>query len=109
MAAASGLLRLSVGGGCTRAIGFLVRSIRHPSPPVMSKGVEPFSVGPSTHLPLEHTDAVVTVGNDLNGSHRHLPLLVEMERPTCTNLNRLSANVNSSLTMMLHSGRSPIV
>merc|ERR1712045_197751 len=76
------LERLSVDYGNKSKLGFTV----YPSPQVSTAVVEPYNSVLSTHSLLEHTDVAV---------------MLDIERPTYTNLNRLIAQVISSLTASL--------
>ncbi|ETO12554.1 hypothetical protein RFI_24821 [Reticulomyxa filosa] len=89
------LERLSVDYGKKSKLGFTV----YPSPQVSTAVVEPYNSVLSTHSLLEHTDVAVMLDNEAiyDISRR----LLDIERPTYTNLNRLIAQVISSLTASL--------
>merc|ERR1712093_70457 len=76
------LERLSVDYGKKSKLGFCA----YPSPQVSTAVVEPYNAVLATHSLLEHTDVAVMLDN---------------ERPTYTNLNRLIGQVISSLTASL--------
>ena len=85
------LERLSVDYGCKSKLSFAVS----PSAAV----VEPYNSVLSTHALLEHTDCTFCLDNKAlyDVCRRNL----DIERPTYTNLNRLIAQVISSLTASL--------
>jgi len=89
------LERLSVDYGKKSKLGFTV----YPSPQVSTAVVEPYNSVLSTHSLLEHTDIDVILDNEAiyDISKRSL----DVERPSYTNLNRLIAQVISSLTASL--------
>merc|ERR1711927_122958 len=89
------LERLSVDYGKKAKLGFTV----YPSPQVSTAVVEPYNSVLSTHSLLEHTDVAVMLDNEAvyDICRRNL----DIERPTYTNLNRLLAQVISSLTASL--------
>jgi len=89
------LERLSVDYGKKCKLGFTV----YPSPQVSTAVVEPYNSVLSTHSLLEHTDVSVMLDNEAiyDICRRSLGL----EKPTYTNLNRLIAQVISSLTASL--------
>jgi len=89
------LERLSVDYGKKSKLGFTV----YPSPQVSTAVVEPYNSVLSTHSLLEHTDVSVMLDNEAiyDISRRSLGI----EKPTYTNLNRLIAQVISSLTASL--------
>jgi len=89
------LERLSVDYGKKSKLGFTV----YPSPQVSTAVVEPYNSVLSTHSLLEHTDVSVILDNEAiyDISRRSLGI----EKPTYTNLNRLIAQVISSLTASL--------
>merc|ERR1712166_1478076 len=70
----------------------------HP-PQISTAVVEPYNSVLSTHSLLEHTDDAVMIDNEAvyDICRRNL----DIERPTYTNLNRLVAQVISSLTASL--------
>jgi len=71
----------------------------YPSPQVSTAVVEPYNCVLSTHSLLEHTDVSFMVDNEAlyDICRRNL----DIERPTYTNLNRLIAQIISSLTASL--------
>jgi len=89
------LERLSVDYGKKSKMGFTV----YPSPHVSTAVVEPYNSVLSTHSLLEHTDVAVMLDNEAiyDIARRNL----DIERPTYSNLNRLIAQVISSLTASL--------
>merc|ERR1712070_1114126 len=89
------LERLSVDYGKKSKLGFTV----YPSPQISTAVVEPYNCVLSTHSLLEHTDVTVTMDNEAlyDICRRNL----DIERPTYTNLNRLLAQIISSLTASL--------
>lgn len=70
-----------------------------PSPQISTSTVEPYNAVLSTHALIEHTDVCVVLDNEAiyDICRRHL----DLERPTYTNLNRIIAQVYSSLTASL--------
>ena len=89
------LERLSVDYGRKSKLSFTI----YPSPQVSTAVVEPYNCVLSTHSLLEHTDVSFMVDNEAlyDICRRNL----DIERPTYTNLNRLIAQVISSLTASL--------
>jgi len=89
------LERLSVDYGKKSKLGFTI----YPSPQISNAVVEPYNSILSTHSLLEHTDVAVMLDNEAiyDICRRQL----DIERPTYTNLNRLVAQVISSLTASL--------
>jgi len=89
------LERLSVDYGRKSKLSFAVS----PSPQVSTAVVEPYNSVLSTHALLEHTDCTFCLDNEAlyDVCSRNLGI----ERPTYTNLNRLIAQVVSSLTASL--------
>jgi len=89
------LERLSVDYGRKSKLSFAVS----PSPQVSTAVVEPYNSVLSTHALLEHTDCTFCLDNEAlyDVCNRNLGI----ERPTYTNLNRLIAQVISSLTASL--------
>ncbi len=89
------LERLSVDYGRKSKLSFAVS----PSPQVSTAVVEPYNSVLSTHALLEHTDCTFCLDNEAlyDVCRRNL----DIERPTYTNLNRLIAQVISSLTASL--------
>ena len=71
----------------------------YPSPQISTAVVEPYNSVLSTHALLEHTDVSHMLDNEAiyDICRRNL----DIERPTYTNLNRLIAQVISSLTASL--------
>ena len=71
----------------------------YPAPQVSTAVVEPYNCVLSTHTLLEHTDVTFMVDNEAlyDICRRNL----DIERPTYTNLNRLIAQIISSLTASL--------
>jgi tubulin alpha len=89
------LERLSVDYGRKSKLGFCV----YPSPQLSTAVVEPYNCVLSTHSLLEHTDVAVMLDNEAiydicKGS-------LGIDTPNYTNLNRLVAQVISSLTASL--------
>jgi len=89
------LERLSVDYGKKSKLDFCV----YHSPQVSTAVVEPYNSVLSTHSLLEHTDVAFMLDNEAiyDICRRNL----DIERPTYTNLNRLVAQVISSLTSSL--------
>jgi len=89
------LERLSVDYGKKSKISFTVWSC----PQISSACVEPYNTVLCVHSLLEHTDVTNQVDNEAlyDICRRNL----DIERPTYTNLNRLLAQVISSLTASL--------
>jgi len=89
------LERLSVDYGKKSKLDFCI----YPSPQVSTAVVEPYNSVLSTHSLLEHTDVAFMLDNEAiyDICRRNLGLA----RPTYTNLNRLIAQVISSLTSSL--------
>ncbi|XP_072019287.1 tubulin alpha chain-like [Amphiura filiformis] len=71
----------------------------YPSPHMSSAVVEPYNSILTTHTTLEHTDCAFMVDNEAiyDICRRNL----DIERPTFTNLNRLIAQIVSSITASL--------
>jgi len=86
------LERLSVDYGKKSKLGFTV----YPSPQVSTAVVEPYNSVLSTHSLLEHTDICVVLDNE--AIYDICRRSLNIDRPTYTNLNRLIAQVISSLT-----------
>ncbi|CAL6409311.1 unnamed protein product [Bathycoccus prasinos] len=76
-------------------LGFTI----YPSPQVSTAVVEPYNSVLSTHALLEHTDVTVMLDNE--AVYDICRRSLDIERPTYTNLNRLLAQVISSLTASL--------
>ncbi|AFP65274.1 tubulin alpha-1 chain (nucleomorph) [Chroomonas mesostigmatica CCMP1168] len=89
------LERLSVDYGKKSKLGFTV----YPSPQVSTAVVEPYNSVLATHSLLEHTDVVVVLDNE--AIYEICQKSLNIERPTYTNLNRLIAQVISSITASL--------
>ncbi|KAF1322896.1 Tubulin alpha chain, partial [Globisporangium splendens] len=89
------LERLSVDYGRKSKLGFTI----YPSPQVSSAVVEPYNSVLSTHALLEHTDVAVMLDNE--AIYDICRRSLDIERPSYTNLNRLIAQVISSLTTSL--------
>merc|ERR1712054_414114 len=89
------LERLSVDYGKKSKLSFTVWSC----PQVATAVVEPYNTVLCVHSLLEHTDVTVMIDNEAlyDICRRNL----DIERPTYTNLNRLIAQVISSLTASL--------
>merc|ERR1711871_1820262 len=82
------LERLSVDYGKKSKIGFTIS----PAPQISTAVVEPYNSVLSSHALLEHTDVSICLDNEA---------IYDICRPTYTNLNRLIAQVISSLTASL--------
>mmetsp|Transcript_25989 Transcript_25989/g.41160 ORF Transcript_25989/g.41160 Transcript_25989/m.41160 type:complete len:454 (-) Transcript_25989:105-1466(-) len=89
------LERLSVDYGKKSKLGFNV----YPSPQVSTAVVEPYNCVLSTHSLLEHTDVAVILDNE--AIYDICRRSLDVSRPSYTNLNRLIAQVISSLTASL--------
>ena len=79
-----------------------MRTPKHAPPPasqVSTAVVEPYNSVLSTHSLLEHTDVAVMLDNE--AVYDICRRSLDIERPTYTNLNRLIAQVISSLTASL--------
>merc|ERR1712051_764513 len=89
------LERLSVDYGKKSKLAYTVT----PAPQVATAVVEPYNHVLATHSLLEHTDVTFCLDNEAiyDISRRNL----DIERPTYTNLNRLLAQIISSLTASL--------
>merc|ERR1712093_957684 len=87
--------RLSVDYGKKSKLEFAV----YPAPQVSTAVVEPYNAILTTHTTLEHSDCAFMVDNEAiyDICRRNL----DIERPTYTNLNRLIAQVVSSVTASL--------
>jgi len=86
---------LSVDYGKKSKLDFCV----YPSPQVSTAVVEPYNSVLSTHSLLEHTDVAFMLDNE--AIYDICQKSLDIERPTYTNLNRLVAQVISSLTASL--------
>jgi len=89
------LERLSVEYGKKSKLGFTV----YPSPQVSTAVVEPYNSVLSTHALLEHTDVDVILDNE--AIYDICKRSLDVDRPSYSNLNRLVAQVISSLTASL--------
>ncbi|CAB40411.1 tubulin alpha-1 chain [Guillardia theta] len=89
------LERLSLDYGKKSKLGFTV----YPSPQVSTAVVEPYNSVLATHSLLEHTDVAVVLDNE--AIYEICQRSLNIERPTYTNLNRLIAQVISSITASL--------
>ncbi|KAG1662460.1 hypothetical protein FOA52_009668 [Chlamydomonas sp. UWO 241] len=89
------LERLSVDYGKKSKLAFCM----YPSPQISTAVVEPYNAVLSTHSLLEHTDVAVMLDNE--AIYDICRRSLDIERPTYTNLNRLIAQVISSLTASL--------
>jgi tubulin alpha len=89
------LERLSIDYGKKSKIEFAV----YPSPQVSTAVVEPYNSVLCSHAMLEHSDVAFMIDNEAmyDICRRNL----DIERPTYTNLNRLVAQVISSITASL--------
>mmetsp|Transcript_7839 Transcript_7839/g.15133 ORF Transcript_7839/g.15133 Transcript_7839/m.15133 type:complete len:454 (+) Transcript_7839:60-1421(+) len=89
------LERLSVDYGKKSKLGFNI----YPSPQVSTSVVEPYNCVLSTHALLEHTDVAVLLDNE--AIYDICRTALGVARPSYTDLNRLIAQVISSLTASL--------
>merc|ERR1711959_160075 len=89
------LERLSVDYGRKSKLSFTI----YPSPQVSTAVVEPYNAVLATHSLLEHTDVCVMIDNE--AVYDICRRALDIERPTYPNLNRLIAQVISSLTASL--------
>jgi tubulin alpha len=89
------LERLSVDYGKKSKLDFVI----WPSPQISACVVEPYNAVLSTHTLLEHTDCTFMMDNEALYDICHHNL--DVERPSYLNLNRLVAQVISSLTVSL--------
>jgi tubulin alpha len=89
------LERLSIDYSKKSKLDFCV----YPSPQVSSAVVEPYNSVLSTHSLLEHTDVAFMLDNE--AIYDMCRRSLDIERPSYTNLNRLIAQVMSSLTASL--------
>lgn len=89
------LERLSIDYGKKSKLAFTV----YPSPQVSTAVVEPYNAVLATHSLLEHTDVVIVLDNE--AIYDICQKSLNIERPTYTNLNRLIAQVISSITASL--------
>lgn len=76
-------------------LGFMI----YPSPRVSTAVVEPYNAVLSTHALLEHNEVTVVLDNE--AIYDICRKRLKIERPSYTNLNRLIAQVVSSLTASL--------
>jgi len=89
------LERLSVDYGKKSKLDFCV----YPSPQTSTAVVEPYNSVLSTHSLLEHTDVAFLLDNE--AIYDICRTRLDIEKPTYTNLNRLVAQLISSLTASL--------
>jgi len=89
------LEKLSVDYGKKSKLDFCI----YPSPQVSTAVVEPYNSVLSTHSLLEHTDVSFLLDNE--AIYEICRRSLDIERPSYTNLNRLIAQVISSLTASL--------
>uniref|UniRef100_A0A3Q2CIK8 Tubulin alpha chain n=1 Tax=Cyprinodon variegatus TaxID=28743 RepID=A0A3Q2CIK8_CYPVA len=91
--------RLSIDYGKKSKLEFAI----YPAPQVSTAVVEPYNAILTTHTTLEHSDCAFMVDNEAiyDICHRNLGV----ERPTYTNLNRLMAQLVSSITVPESGGR----
>jgi len=89
------LERLSVDYGKKSKLGFCVM----PAPQVSTAVTEPYNAVLSVHSLLEHTDVAINFDNEAQYDICRRSL--DIERPTYDNLNRLIAQVISSMTASL--------
>jgi len=89
------LERLSVDYGKKSKLDFCV----YPSPQVSTAVVEPYNSVLSTHSLLEHTDVAFMLDNE--AIYDICKRSLDIEKPNYTNLNRLVAQLISSLTASL--------
>jgi tubulin alpha len=89
------LERLSVDYGKKSKLDFCI----YPSPQVSTAVVEPYNSVLSTHSLLEHTDVAFMLDNE--AIYDICKKCLDIEKPSYTNLNRLIAQVISSLTASL--------
>jgi len=89
------LERLSVDYGKKSKLDFCI----YPSPQVSTAVVEPYNSVLSTHSLLEHTDVAFMLDNE--AIYDICRKSLDIEKPSYTNLNRLIAQVISSLTASL--------
>merc|ERR1712141_759204 len=87
--------RLSVDYGKKSKLGFSI----YPAPQVSTAIVEPYNAVLYTHTTLEHCDCAFLVDNQAIYDLSHNNLAVQ--RPTYTNLNRMIAQIISSITASL--------
>jgi tubulin alpha len=89
------LERLSVDYGKKPKLDFCI----YPSPQLSSAVVEPYNSILSTHSLLEHTDVAFMLDNE--AIYDICKTRLDIQKPTYTNLNRIIAQVISSLTASL--------
>eukprot|EP01119_Soliformovum_irregulare_P018145 TRINITY_DN54_c0_g2_i1.p1 TRINITY_DN54_c0_g2~~TRINITY_DN54_c0_g2_i1.p1 ORF type:complete len:451 (+),score=158.67 TRINITY_DN54_c0_g2_i1:151-1503(+) len=89
------LERLSVDYGKKSKLDFCI----YPSPQVSTSVVEPYNSVLSTHSLLEHTDVAFMLDNE--AIYQICNRSLDIEKPNYTNLNRLVAQLISSLTASL--------
>jgi tubulin alpha len=71
----------------------------YPAPKISTAVVEPYNSILTTHTTLEHTDCAFLVDNE--ALYDICRRSLNVERPTYTNLNRLLAQIVSSITASL--------
>jgi len=89
------LERLSVDYGKKSKLGFSI----YPAPQVSTAIVEPYNAVLYTHTTLEHCDCAFLVDNQ--AIYDLCKMNLNVDRPTYTNLNRLIAQIISSITASL--------
>ena len=89
------LERLSVDYGKKSKLAYTIT----PAPQVSTAVVEPYNHVLATHSLLEHTDVSFTLDNE--AIYDVCRRCLDIERPTYTNLNRIIAQITSSLTASL--------
>jgi len=94
------LERLSADYGKKSKLDFCI----YPSPKLSTAAVEPYNSVLSTHTLLEHTDVAFMLDNE--AIYDICKKSLGIEKPTYTNLNRMIAQVISSLTCSLRLGGS---
>ena len=87
--------RLSIDYGKKAKLEFVI----YPSPIVSSIVVEPYNAILTTHIVLEHADVTFLVDNE--AIYDICRRNIDLARPTYTNLNRLIAQIVSSITASL--------
>merc|ERR1711871_1746565 len=96
--------RLSVDYGKKSKLEFSV----YPAPQVATAVVEPYNSILTTHTTLEHSDVSFMIDNE--AIYNICRKSLDIERPTYTNLNRLIAQIVSSVTASLRfDGRSTLI
>jgi len=94
------LERLSIDYGKKAKLDFCI----YPSPKLSTAAVEPYNSVLSTHTLLEHTDVAFMLDNE--AIYDICKKSLGIEKPTYNNLNRMIAQVISSLTCSLRFGGS---